>query len=93
MPHNNSPASLSLDPTSEPDAHGQAALLLAESTLHALVAAGKLSTRDCVEAVELAKEIKVEVATETGESSKRMGESLALLTAIADSLRTDLLVR
>ena len=78
-------------PPVEPDAHGQAALLLAESMLHALIATECLTTGQALDAVELAKEIKIEVATKNGESSRRMNQSLALLTSISDSLKADLL--
>lgn len=74
----------------EPDAHGQAALLLAESILHALIETGALTTRQALEVVQIAGEVKVEVATQSGESSKRMNESLALLAALATSLKTDI---
>lgn len=67
----------------EPDAHGQAALLLAESTLHALVEAGLLTAPQALSAVQTAAEVKVDVAAETGESKGRMLQSLGLLTAIS----------
>lgn len=73
----------------EPDAHGQAALLLAESTLHVLVDAGLLNNRDAITAVRSAAEVKVEVAAVTGESRGRMQESLDLLSRIQSSFETD----
>ncbi len=73
----------------EPDAHGQAALLLAESTLHMLVESGVLDDRSAIMAVQAAAEVKVEVATVTGESRGRMQESLNLLSRIEASFETD----
>lgn len=76
-------------PIVEPDAHGQAALLLAESILHSLIEASVFTNKQAFEAVTTAQEVKVEVAMQTGESSTRMRESLALLDNIAVSLQTD----
>lgn len=73
----------------EPDAHGQAALLLAESILHSLIERDVLTSPQAAAVVESAAEVKVEVAMLAGESRKRMEESLALLSKISISLRTD----
>jgi len=73
----------------EPDAHGQAALLLAESTLHTLIEAGVLTNREAIMAVQSAAEVKIEVAAVTGESRGRMQESLDLLSRIEASIKTD----
>lgn len=73
----------------EPDAHGQAALLLAESILHMLVEGHVLTNAEAMEVVTTAAEVKVEVAEGTGESKKRMQESLVLLARITDSFRAD----
>jgi hypothetical protein len=73
----------------EPDAHGQAALMLVESLLHTLVETGALSLDRAVSAVATAREIKAEVATAAGESRGRMQASLDLLNDIADSLEKD----
>ncbi len=74
----------------EPDAHGQAALILAESTLHMLVERGVLSVSDAVAVVQTAAEVKVAVASLAGESDGRMQASLDLLLRISDSFATDL---
>ena len=74
----------------EPDAHGQAAILLIESLLHTLVDARVLTLDQVVLAVNSAAEVKVEVAEAAGESSKRMHESLALLQAIATTFEADI---
>lgn len=69
----------------EPDAHGQAALMLAESILHALVEEGVLSASQAESVLRTACEVKIEVATAAGESSRRMEESLTLLRSVAAS--------
>lgn len=74
----------------EPDAHGQAALVLAESLLHALVEATILTSDEIIDAIETACEVKFESATAAGESNARMQASLALLKGIARSFRSDL---
>ena len=76
-------------PIVEPDAHGQAALLLTESILHALVESSVLSGRQAVSVISTACEVKVEVATLAGESHGRMQESLHLLARIAETFRID----
>ena len=43
----------------EPDAHGQAALMLAESTLHSLIEIGALSVQQAVEVVSTALELNL----------------------------------
>ena len=73
----------------EPDAHGQAALLLAESILHALVEGKILSTPEAVEVLKTAAEVKVEIATAEGESNKRMNESLELLERMRASFQAN----
>lgn len=77
-------------PVKEPDAHGQAALLLAESLLHMLIERSVLSVVDAVAVLQTAAEVKFEVATESGESQERMQASLDLLFRISDSLAIDL---
>ena len=74
----------------EPDAHGQAALMLAESMLHALMEIGTFTPAQALSVVETAQEIKVEFAELAGESQKRMQASLDLLTTIAGSLEHEL---
>ena len=76
-------------PAVEPDAHGQAALLLTESLIHALVEKATLTTAEAVEVVTIAAEVKVEVATLAGETQGRMRESLALLSKMAESFEAD----
>jgi hypothetical protein len=73
----------------EPDAHGQAALLLAESILHALVETKTLSLAAALSVIQTTCEVKVEVAEREGESSRRMHESLGLLKAMSKSFAAD----
>ena len=73
----------------EPDAHGQAALLLAESLIHMLVDIRILSLGQAVEVLQIAAEVKIEVAAAAGESKARMNESLALLEKISNSFEYD----
>jgi hypothetical protein len=75
----------------EPDAHGQAAMLLTESLLHGLIARKLFSVRDAVEIVEVASEVKEAVAEDMGDSPATMQRSLALLCAIRASLTNDLI--
>jgi hypothetical protein len=76
-------------PLIEPDAHGQAALLLTESLIHALVETATLSNADAVGVIRTAAEVKVEVAEAVHESKARMEESLALLSRMAASFEVD----
>jgi hypothetical protein len=73
----------------EPDAQGQAALLLTESLIHTLVDKRILTAADAVSTVESAAEVKVEVADDAGESKGRMRESLAFLSKMAGSFGVD----
>jgi hypothetical protein len=73
----------------EPDAHGQAALLLTESLIHTLVENSTLTNVKAIELIRIAAEVKVEVATAARESDARMQESLALLSKMACSFETD----
>jgi hypothetical protein len=74
---------------SEPDAHGQAALLLAESLVHMLVDQRILSLNQAIEVIQIAAEVKSEVAAAAGESKARMNESLALLANMSNSFESD----
>lgn len=73
----------------EPDAHGQAAMFLIESLIHALVARSVLSVEEAVEVVEIAAEVKAEIAADLGDSPATMRKSLTLLAAIGASLNQD----
>lgn len=73
----------------EPDAHGQAALLLTESLIHLLVDKRMLTIAEAVEVIEVAADVKFQVATAAGESKARMEESLELLRKMCVSFETD----
>jgi hypothetical protein len=73
----------------EPDAHGQAALLLTESLIHTLVENSAITNVQAIELIRIAAEVKVEVATAAHESNGRMKESLALLSKMASSFESD----
>ncbi|WP_379071643.1 hypothetical protein ACFJIU_12130 [Mesorhizobium sp. UC74_2] len=72
-----------------PDAHGQAALLLVESLIHALIAGSVITVQEAVEVVETAADVKQEIAESLGDSPDRLGQSLTLLQTISDSLKQD----
>ena len=72
-----------------PDAHGQAALLLVESLIHALIAGAVITVQEAVEVVETAADVKQEIAESLGDSPDRLGQSLTLLQTISDSLKQD----
>jgi hypothetical protein len=73
----------------EPDAHGQAALLLTESLIHTLVENSTITNVEAIELIRTAAEVKVEVATAAHESDRRMKESLALLSKMESSFEAD----
>lgn len=74
-------------PPREPDAHGQAALLLVESLIHDLIGRAVITVEEAIEIVEVAAEVKAEVAAELGDSPATMLHSLALLESIGRSLK------
>lgn len=76
-------------PRREPDAQGQAAMLLVESLIHGLIARAVISTEEAIEIVDMAAEVKAEVAAELGDSPETMQRSLALLESISLSLKGD----
>ena len=71
------------------DSHGKAALLLAESLIHALVDKKVLTLREAVEIVEIATDVEREIAAATdGGKPPRLQKSL--LAPLANSLRGDI---
>jgi hypothetical protein len=76
-------------PVPEPDAHGQAAMLLVESLIHGLVGRSVISVADAVEIVDIAAEVKMEIAIDLGESVAALRRSLNILAGVSDSLRRD----
>lgn len=77
-------------PAEQPDAHGQAALMLAESMLHALVDAGTFSTEDAVAIIGVAQEVKELMGEAARETPGNIVESIHLLDQIASSFGTDI---
>ena len=75
---------------SSPDAHGQAAMLLVESLIHGLITRSVITPADAVEIVEIATEVKEEIAFTLGDSPASLEKSLRLLQAISDSLKPDI---
>jgi hypothetical protein len=75
--------------TKGPDAHGQAALLLSESILHGLVERSVIRMSDAIEIVEIAADVKTEMAFQEEEASSTIRKSLALLASIKLSLETE----
>ena len=75
----------------EPDAHGQAAILLTESLIHGLIAGNVITVADAVEIVAAAAEVKEEIGEELGDSPATLQRSLALLDSIRLSLARDLI--
>ena len=65
-------------------------MLLVESLIHGLIARSVINVADAVEIVDVAAEVKADIAEELGDSPATMEKSLALLGAISASLRPDL---
>jgi hypothetical protein len=72
-----------------PDAHGQAAMLLVESLIHALIARSVISVGEAIEIVDVAADVKREIAADLGDSPATMSKSLSLLASISASLKQD----
>jgi hypothetical protein len=62
---------------------------LVESLIHALVARSVISVAGAVEIVEVAAEVKIDLAADIGETPEALQRSLDLLAAISASLATD----
>jgi len=73
----------------DPDAHGQAALLLVESLIHELVGRGLLSIEDAIAVTTDAADVKEEIILQATESDETAHHSLRLIARIADTLKTD----
>ncbi|SHG12103.1 hypothetical protein SAMN02745157_3658, partial [Kaistia soli DSM 19436] len=77
-------------PPNQPDAHGHAAMLLVESLIHGLIARSVISVAEAVEIVEVAVEVKTEIAVDRGDSPAELEKALAILGAISASLQLDM---
>lgn len=78
------------EPLQGPDAHGQAALLLVESLIHGLISRKVITAVDAVEVVDIAAEVKADIANDLGDSPANLRLSLNLLNAISASLSRDI---
>jgi hypothetical protein len=74
----------------EPDAHGQAALMLVESILHALVEARTITSEGALSIVESAQEVEEEIGKDQGNSRDAITQSRHLLGRMATSFGSDL---
>ncbi len=70
--------------------YGQAALMLTESILHALIDAATFTVQDAIAVVERAHNAKFEERKEGGRQQPQSQGSLELLKRIVLSLETDL---
>jgi hypothetical protein len=80
-------SSFSMDRHPQPDAQGQAALLLIESLIHSLLDNGALTKPQALEAIESAMQVKGESASEEKEPTKTLKKSLRLLTSMQNSIQ------
>jgi len=71
----------------QPDAQGQAALLLIESLIHSLLDNGALTKPQALEAIESAMQVKEESAAEGKEPTKTLKKSLSLLINMQNSIQ------
>ncbi|ARU16615.1 hypothetical protein [Croceicoccus marinus] len=85
--HNDDPGSKSFP--AEGDSNGQAAVLLVESLIHALVARAIITSADAVEVIEVAFDVIEEMSVDSGERSPATDRSIAILSAIHKSLKID----
>lgn len=76
-------------PPAAVDPYGQAALLLVESLIHALVANAAIALDEAVAMVEVAQEVACDLAEDVA-IAPSPADAAALLASIIASLRTDL---
>jgi hypothetical protein len=74
---------------SPPDLSGEAALLLVESLIHALVAKSGLSLPEAIEVVQIAIDAQLAIGKDRGDDPDQTLRSASLLAAIANSLGID----
>lgn len=70
-----------------PDPHGQAALLLVESLIHALLERSIISIGEAIDVVETAASVQIDVAEAADPAGAPMWRSHTLLDAIIQTLR------
>ncbi len=71
------------------DAHGEAALLLVESLIHALLQDSVLTNAQAIAAVQSAIDVQCEIDDERGSDVSVASAPVQLLDAIAQSIMTD----
>ncbi len=74
----------------EPDAHGQAALLLVESVLHGLIEQSVFTVEKAVALIDIAREVNRDIGADRGDSPATLQKSSMLLAAISTSLQGEL---
>jgi hypothetical protein len=74
----------------EPDAHGQAAILLVESLIHGLIARSVITVEDAMEVVTVAIDVAMEIGADFGDCRDSTYKSFAILAAIRESLSIDI---
>jgi hypothetical protein len=79
-------SSFGKDTSPNPDAQGQAALLLIESLIHSLIDNGALTKEQAIEAFDSAYEVKEESAAEHKEPAPTLRRSLGLLHEMRASI-------
>lgn len=77
------------EPSAARDANGQAAILLVESLIHALIARSVITVDDAVDIIEDAVDVSEDFAREQGTPSAEL-KSFTVLNAIRNSLSIDL---
>ena len=80
-------SSFSDDQQPQPDAQGQAALLLIESLIHSLLDNGALTKPQAIEAIESAMDVKQESASAHKEPARTLRKSLSLLVNMYNSIQ------
>jgi hypothetical protein len=86
----NRPNAPNADAARGAEPYGQAALLLVESLIHGLIANSSLTVEQAVEIVQIAAEVKQDMADEVGDAPAAVQQSLHLLNSISASLKHDL---
>jgi hypothetical protein len=79
-------SAFSQDSDPQPDAQGQAALLLLESLIHSLLDNGALTKAQALEAIESAMQVKEESAEEKKEPARTLRKSLGLMNNMKQSI-------
>lgn len=82
----NADSSFSEDVHPQPDAQGQAAILLVESLIHSLLDNGALTKDQALEAVDSAMQVKEESAAAEKEPMRVLRKSLSLLVNMRHSI-------